>query len=105
VPRTLDGHPDARIVAFTFGVSMLTAIGFALAPWRHVVKSDAASALTEAPATAGGGRRWTARHALVVAQVALSLVVLVGAGLCLRSLRALDALDPGLPPARGGSAW
>src|SRR5262249_36937357 len=100
VPRTLDGHPDGRVLAFTLGMAIVTALIFALAPARHALTRDVASALNEASSIATGSlRRWSLPNALVVAQVALSLVVLVGAGLCLRSLRALHAVDLGLRPA------
>ncbi len=98
VPRTFDGSLDGRTLAFTLGLSVLTGTLFSLAPARHASKPDVLSALkAETPA---GLPRWSLRHLLVVAQVALSLVVLIGAGLCVKSLRALQEIEPGFQPAK-----
>jgi putative ABC transport system permease protein len=101
VPRTLDGGLDGRTLAFTLGLSLLTGIIFSLAPARHASKPDFLTALKEeTPGFRGAGRGWSLRSLLVVAEVALSLVVLIGAGLCVKSLRALQAVDPGMEPAK-----
>jgi macrolide transport system ATP-binding/permease protein len=101
IPRMVDGGLDGRALGFTFGLSLLTGIVFSLAPALHTSKSDYVSALKNDMAGAGSGwRRPVLRNLLVVAQVALSLVVLIGAGLCVKSLRALQAVDPGLEPAK-----
>jgi putative ABC transport system permease protein len=101
VPRVFDGGLDGRALGFTFGLSLLTGIVFSLAPALQTSKSDFVTALKND--RAGGGRGWrrpVLRNLLVVTQVALSLVVLIGAGLCVKSLRALQAVDPGLEPAK-----
>ena len=100
VPRTLDGQLDARALAFTLGISFVTGITFGLLPALQASKPDVVDALRNDAPAFGGGRRFGVRNLLVVAQVALSLVVLLGAGLFVRSLRALQAVDPGFEPAK-----
>ena len=101
VPRTFDARLDGRALAFTLGLSLLTGIACSLAPARQTAKQDFHDALKKgAPGLSGGWRGLSLRGALVIAQVALSLVVLVGAGLFVKSLRALQAVDPGFEPAR-----
>ncbi|HEV2665630.1 MAG TPA: FtsX-like permease family protein, partial [Blastocatellia bacterium] len=101
VPRSLDGSLDVRALGFTLGVSLLTGIVFGLAPALAASKPDFVAALKEdTPGLGGRGRRLGLRNLLVVTQVSLSLVVLIGAGLCVKSLRALQAIDPGFEPAK-----
>ena len=101
VPRSFDGSLDVRVLGFTFGLSLLTGIIFGLAPALEASKPDFVAALKEETRTPGSmGRRFSLRNLLVVAQVALSLVLLIGAGLFVRSLRALQAIDPGFEPAK-----
>ena len=99
VPYTsLDPRPDFYVLAFTLGVSLLTGLLFGLAPALRVARSDALPALNAnvRTSTAGGGRgaRLLPR-ALVVAQVIVSVVLLAGAGLFLRSLANLEQQDFG----------
>jgi predicted permease len=94
----LDVSPDWRVVAFTTAVTMVTALAAGVAPaW-----GTAALAPYEALRTAGrgivGDRRFTVRGALVVVQIALSLMLLAGAGLFLRSLNALNQAPLGFSP-------
>jgi putative ABC transport system permease protein len=101
VPRTLDSRLDGRVLGFTLGLSLLTGIVFGLAPALQAAKSNFVKALKEDTPLLGAGMRWLSlRNLLVVGQVALSLVVLIGAGLCVQSLRRLQAIDPGLEPAK-----
>ena len=96
VPRTLDGALDGRTLAFTLIVSLLTGLAFSLAPALQASGHDLVSGLKKDPSGShGGSRRLSVRNLLVVTQVALSLVVLVGAGLFVKSLRALQAIEPG----------
>ena len=98
VPHTLDGAIDARALAFTLVVSAVTGIVFGLVPARQSLSSDVVHGLK---GDAGpGARGLTLRNLIVVGQVALSVVVLVGAGLCVKSLRALQAIDTGLQPSK-----
>jgi predicted permease len=89
----LDVTPDARILAFTAGVSLFTALIFGLGPAFRAARVDLNSALKD-DAGKGSGR-FRVGKALVVVQVALSLVLLIGAGLFVRTLRNLSALDLG----------
>ena len=90
---------DARVLVFTLTVSVLSGLLFGLLPALQASKSELISALKDDGALhAGRERFWGLRHLLVVGQVALSLVVLIGAGLSLRSLGKLFAIDPGFDP-------
>jgi predicted permease len=99
--RTLSAAPDWRVGLFTLGLSVLTGIGFGLLPALRACRSDIAPALkSEAAAVVGGSGHFRLRKGLVVAQVALSLLLLIGAGLFSRSLMNLRGLDPGFEPER-----
>jgi predicted permease len=91
---------DGQTLAFTACVTLLTGIVFGLAPALHVSKSDLNEVLKEGgrAGTRGTRAHWI-RSSLVVAQVALSLVLLVGAGLMLRSVAELHATSTGVEPA------
>src|SRR5262249_46442782 len=83
-------------LGFTALSAMLSGLLFGLAPAWRSARADLIPALKDGEASATQGeRRWNAPSALVVAQVALALVMLVGAGLLVRSLRRLFAIDPG----------
>ncbi|HEV2299046.1 MAG TPA: ABC transporter permease [Candidatus Acidoferrales bacterium] len=88
---------DGRVLAFTFAASVLTGIIFGLAPAFRGTRIDLTPALKEGTGTAGraGGTWFTLGDGLVVAQVALAVVVLVGAGLLVRTLQNLKNVDPG----------
>jgi hypothetical protein len=91
---------DERVLLFTFGAAVLTGIIFGLAPAFRGTRIDLTPALKEgARGSAGGGRaggRWfSLGNGLVITQVALAVVVLVGAGLLVRTLRNLRNVDPG----------
>jgi predicted permease len=101
VQRTFDAGLDGRTLAFTLVVSLLTGIAFSLAPALQTSKPDISAILkTEITLFRGPGRRWALRDVLVVTQVALSAIVLIGAGLCVKSLRNLQSIDPGFDPAK-----
>jgi predicted permease len=93
----LDVSLDWRVVLFATAASGLTALLFGLAPALRSARADVTSTLKEVPA-AGRVRRMTLQSALVVVQVAVSIVLLVGAGLLLRSLSASQRVDVGLDP-------
>ena len=89
-------YPDARILAFTFAISVLTGLLFGLAPALQSTKPDVAPTLKEQAGSLMGGGSARLRKALVTAQVALSLLLLVGAGLFVRSLQQLRLVDSGM---------
>ncbi len=92
----LDLRPGVRVLAFTAGVSLLTALLFALAPAWSASRPDLVSELKQrAGGGAGSGRPWSARNLLVAGQVALCLVALVGAGLFVKSLGRAQRIAPG----------
>ena len=94
-PISLSAHPDARVLAFTALVSFFTAILFGLVPAVRTTEPSV-SGLKESGRILGGMRSQSRLgKALVVSQVALSLVLLVGAGLLVRSLRNLRGFYPG----------
>jgi putative ABC transport system permease protein len=94
--RTLSAVPDARVLAFTLGLALLTALVFGLAPALQAARSSVTSTLKEdGGSVAGGGRQARIRRALVVGQVAMSMLLLAGAGLFARSLYNLASVDPG----------
>src|SRR6185369_8064180 len=93
---TLDYHLDGRVLAFAFALSLATGIIFGLAPALQASRPDLVPALKDEVALVAQGRaRLSLRNLLVVAQVALSLVLLIGAGLFLRSLKNAQDIDPG----------
>jgi predicted permease len=95
----LDLRFDARVLGFTVLVTAMTAIAFGLAPAWRATRVDFISSLREqgAGATARRGR-WSLRETLVVSQVAVSLLLLIGAGLFLRSVQNLRNEDVGFTP-------
>ncbi|MET0649708.1 MAG: ABC transporter permease [Pyrinomonadaceae bacterium] len=102
IPRLEEAGLDARVLAFTFGVSVLTGIVFGLLPALSASKTDLAESLKE-----GGSRGSTAgqsarrlRSTLVVAEIAITAVLLASAGLMIRSFRAIQSVDPGFSPER-----
>jgi len=95
----VDLHFDTRLLAFTVGASLLTGLLFGLAPALRVTKTTLVPALKEqGRGLVGFGSRLPLAKVLVVAQVAISLVLLIGAGLFVRSLRNLRNLDAGFHP-------
>ncbi len=93
--------PDTRIFLFTAGISLLTAVLFGLAPALQASHADLAVTLkSESGKLSGGSGQTRLRRLLVSAQVALSLLLLVGAGLFARSLYTLFATNPGIDTSR-----
>ncbi len=96
---SFDTRPDAVVFAFTLGLTVITTLLFGLAPTLHASKQDLVTAMKDNTATVGRGpRKVSLRHALVITQVALSMVALISAGLFVRSLREAYAADPGFDP-------
>jgi predicted permease len=92
---------DGRVLGFTLLLSMLTGVVFGLAPAWAATKPNVIPALKDETRTSDGRRSFALRNLLVVAQVALSLILLVGAGLFIRSLRYMQAIDPGFDTRNG----
>jgi len=100
-PLPLQVGLDSRLLAFTTAVCAGTGVLFALAPAWRSARVEMTSALRNAQSSAGGGAdRTTMSRLLVVGQVALSLVLLVGAGLFIRTLVNLRSMDLGFAPER-----
>ena len=93
-PLLLDVTPSGRVLAFTAFVAIVTGIAFGLVPAFASTRVDLTPALKESP-TRKSSRRWSSSHALVAAQVALSIVVLATAALLGRTLYNLKTLDAG----------
>jgi predicted permease len=102
LPRLADVGVDARVLAFTLAVSLAAAIAFGLVPMLQARRTDLHAVLARGGGRAGTeGRRGSRfRDALVVAEVALSVVLVIGAGLLMRSLLALRGVDPGFRAER-----
>jgi predicted permease len=94
---TLDLRMDWRVVFFVTSLALLTGIGFGLVPALYASRPDVVSTLKED--ALGGGRKARLRSVLVVLQVALSFVLLITAGLTVRSLRHTEGLGPGFDPS------
>ncbi len=97
IPRAQEIGIDARVLGFTGMVSLLTALLFGLLPAIQTSKTDLQSMLKEGGRGSTGGRR-RARALLVVADVAMSLVLLIGAGLLIKSFARLENVSPGFAP-------
>jgi predicted permease len=99
-PIPLDLTPDARVLAFTAGVTLLTVVLFGLLPALRATRVDLASALRAQGRNLTGARGRIGRiplgKALVIGQVALSTLLLVGAGLLVRSMQRILSADLGL---------
>jgi len=98
--QALSAEPDLRVGLFTLVVSLLTGILFGLAPALQLTRPAVANTLKDEAAAVIGGGGARLRRGLVVAQVALSLLLLVGAGLFARSLHNLRQLEPGFEADR-----
>jgi putative ABC transport system permease protein len=98
-PRLNEIGMDWRVFGFTLGASLFTGFIFGLAPALHLSRADVQEAMKEnARGTAGSSRHTRLRHALIVAEVALSVVLLAGAGLLFRSFMRLQAVNAGFTP-------
>jgi putative ABC transport system permease protein len=95
-PRLQDINLDYAVLGFTLLVSLVTGIVFGLAPALQVSRTDIYESLKESSrGTAGGARRNRLRNLLVVSEVALCLVLLIGAGLLFRSFLRLQSINKG----------
>jgi putative ABC transport system permease protein len=94
LPATANVRIDGVVMAYTLIVSLLTGAGFGLAPAIATSKLDLTGALKEGGRSGDSGRRGM-RNTLVALEVALSLALLIGAGLLIRSFWRVQAIDPG----------
>jgi predicted permease len=105
LPVDLDVSLDRTVLLFTGGVTLLASLAFGLLPALQATRTDVAPALKDE----GGGRgrpgRFNLRHGLVVLQVAFSFVLLIGAGLFVRSLQKAQIIDPGFYAGQGALLW
>lgn len=97
-PRLDQVGIDYRVLGFALGISALTGILFGLVPALQASKLDVSSSLKEGGRTGEGHRRTSARTLLLVGEVALSLMLLVGAGLLIKSFLRLQEIRPGFNP-------
>jgi len=99
LPRLSEIHVSAGVLAFAFVVSIVTGLLFGLAPALQAANPDQVDSLREGGRGSGSGRRHTRlSRALVISEVALSLILLAGAGLLLRSFWHVLEVRPGFNP-------
>jgi putative ABC transport system permease protein len=103
IPRLGDVGIDGRVLLFTLGLSVFSGILFGLVPALRVSRLDLNSTLKEASRSSAGtnamwGRGYRVRRLLVVSELALSAVLLIGAGLLIRSFACLQNVPPGFNP-------
>ncbi len=94
-PLALSPIPDWRVLAFNASVSLLTGLLFGLMPSLQATNADVATTLKDQAGAVVGGGSVRMRKVLVAAQVTLSLLLLIGAGLFVRTLGNLHGADPG----------
>jgi putative ABC transport system permease protein len=95
IPRADQIGIDGWVLAFAVAASLLTSVVFGLMPALHLSRLDLNDPLKEGGRQQGAAVGRGAREALIVCEVALSIVLLVGAGLLIRSLQRLEGVDPG----------
>ena len=100
LPRMAEVEIDATVLAFTFGISLLTSLVFGAAPALHTARADLTGMMKSVGKASSARAGVSTRGMLVVAQVALSFVLLIGAGLLVRSLWQLQRVETGFDPSR-----
>jgi predicted permease len=100
LPSPVSTLPDLRILAFTFALATATGILFGLAPALQTTRPALAPTLKDTAGAVLGGGHARLRKALVASQVSVSLLLLIGAGLFLRTLNNLLTVDVGVEPAK-----
>jgi predicted permease len=96
-PIGLNPQPDIRVLGVALLVAVLSGVIFGVAPAWHTVRWDLTQALRERAAASGGSgpSRWNLRNLLVIAQIAVSLFLLIGSALFLKAFHNAQAIDPG----------
>lgn len=105
VPADLDVSLDRTVLFFTAGVTLLAALAFGLLPALQGTRPDVAPTLKNESGGTGKPGRFNLRHALVVTQVAFSFLLLIGAGLFVRSLQKAQVIDPGFYTGPAAILW
>ncbi|HEV2689055.1 MAG TPA: FtsX-like permease family protein, partial [Bryobacteraceae bacterium] len=106
VTMRLPGEIDWRVLVLSAGICLISTVFFGLVPAMQSRRIDLVSALkAESGGVVGGRRRAVLRWGLVVVQVALSFVLLVGAGLLLKSLRTIQNISPGFATHNVLNSW
>ena len=106
LPRLETVQVDGWVLAFALGVTLITTVATGLLPALRAARPDLTDSLKEGTAGAGTGhRRQRLRAALVISEIALSVVLVVGAGLLIRSLWRLRAVNPGFDPQGLVTFW
>jgi putative ABC transport system permease protein len=106
IPRLNEIQVNGAVIAFTFGIAFLTSLIFGLVPALQASRPQVEQSLRETSrGSTGGVRSHRLRFAFVVSQFALSLVLLVGAGLLIRSFAQLRAVKPGFEPRGVITFW
>ena len=102
LPRLAQVSVDCKVLAFTFLTTLIVGVVFGLAPALQSSRPDLNNALKEGFVFAGGRRRWLShfglRHLMVLTQTALAVVLLVGAGLLIKSFVKLQRVELGFTP-------
>ena len=99
IPRLTETRVDSVVLCYTLGLSLLTGIVFGLAPALFASKVDLTASLKQsAPDRTSGNPRELLKAAFLILEVALGVLVVIGAGLLVRSILRLYAVDPGFNP-------
>ncbi len=99
-PRFDEVGIDGRVILFTLGTAILTGLIFGLLPALNVSRPDLNNSLKEGKGSVDGARGGRLRGALVIAEMALALMLLIGGGLLMKSFLLLQSVDPGFNPDR-----
>jgi len=98
--QRLDTSVDLRVLAFTAGACLLTGVLFGLAPALQALRVELATTLKDAERGSAATGRWSASRVLIAAQMAIAVLVIVAAGLLVRTLQKLRTADLGYPRER-----
>ena len=96
-PIVLNPQPDVRVMVLALFLAVCSGVIFGMAPAWHTGRADLTQSLRERASAAGGGAgsRWSLRNLLVIAQIAVSLFLLIGSALFLKAFHNAQAIDPG----------
>jgi len=105
VPRLADIHIDLTVLAFAAGVSLLTGLVFGVLPARSATRVNLIDPLKESGRSSASGATLRLRGALMTGEVALALMLLIGAGLLIRSVSHLTQVNTGVDPRGITTGW